>query len=208
MFCKYTWWVKTVNIFYKELHLRCLAGFWICFCLTLEMGWFHKFIGSHLSVVGYSHPSEMIPQRLQTVSLRKIHMQDFSLDLKLTIVLKYWYCEKLDFNTELEEYFQIYILWDKNLSATMPAAPKVALPRRKLLQAPIIVLYLTKLVGASSGTFCEVQKLGGCCIGFRHWSKELPKFRQNGPIKENRIIDYWCTERKIININYTVLYCQ
>ena len=146
------------------------------------MGWFHKFIGSHLSVVGYSHPSEMIPQRLQTVSLRKIHMQDFSLDLKLTIVLKYWYCEKLDFNTEMEEYFQIYILWDKNLSATMPAAPKVALPPRKLLQAPIIVLYLTKLVGASSGTFCEVQKLGGCCIGFRHWSKELPKFRQNGPI--------------------------
>ena len=64
----------------------------------------------------------------------------------------------------------------------MPAAPKVALPHRKLLQVPVIVLYLTKLVGASSGTFCEVQKLGGYCIGFRHLSKELPKFRQNGPI--------------------------
>ena len=76
----------------------------------------------------------------------------------------------------------MYILWGKNLAATMPAAPKVALPRRKLLQVPLIVRYLTKLVGASSGTFCEVQKLGGCCIGFRHWSKELPKFRRNGPI--------------------------
>ena len=80
------------------------------------------------------------------------------------------------------ENFGIYILLGKNLSATMPAAPKVALPRRKLLQVPLIVRYLTKLVGASSGTFCEVQKLGGCCIGFRHWSKELPKFRRNGPI--------------------------
>ena len=64
----------------------------------------------------------------------------------------------------------------------MPAAPKVALPCRKLLQVPLIVRYLLKLVGALGGTFCEVQKLGGCCIGFRHWSKELPKFLRNGPI--------------------------
>ena len=111
-------------------------------------------------------------------------MQYFSwvVDLKLTIVLKYYYFEKLGFNRELEDYFQMYILPGKNLAATMPAAPKVALPRRKLLQVPLIVRYLTKLVGALSGTFCDVQKLGGCCIGFRHWSKELPKFRRNGPI--------------------------
>ena len=50
----------------------------------------------------------------------------------------------------------------------MPAAPKVAFPRPKLLQVPLIVRYLLKLVGALGGTFCEVQKLGGCCIGFRH----------------------------------------
>ena len=78
------------------------------------------------SLVGYSHPSEIIPslQSLLTISLRKIHVQDFSLVvyLKLTIVLKYYFCyiyfsiifckysEKLDFNIELEEYFQIYIL--------------------------------------------------------------------------------------------------
>ena len=93
-----------------------------------------------------------------------------------------WKTEKLDINRELEVYFRRYILSGKNLAATMPAAPKVALPRRKLLQVPLIVRYLTKLVGASWGTFCEVQKLGGCCIGFRHWSKELPKFRRNGPI--------------------------
>ena len=85
------------------------------------------------------------------------------------------------YDAELQYYIRIIILWGKNLAATIPAAPKVALPRRKLLQVPLIVLYLTKLVGASSGTFCEVQKLGGCCIGLRHWSKELPKFRRNGP---------------------------
>ena len=50
----------------------------------------------------------------------------------------------------LEDYFRIYILPGKNLAATMPAAPKVALPRRKLLQVPLIVRYLTKLVSASS----------------------------------------------------------
>ena len=160
---------------------------------TVKADWFHKSIGSHSSRVWYSHPYKIISS---SQSLRKIHVQDFSsvADLKLTIVLKYWlchryfptifckYCEKLDFNTESEDYFQIYILLGKNLSATMPAAPKVAFPRPKLLQVPLIVRYLLKLVGALRGTFCEVQKLGGCCIGFRHWSKELPKFRRNGPI--------------------------
>ena len=72
------------------------------------------------------------------------------------------------------------ILFGKNLAATMPAAPNVAFPGSKLLQVPLIVRYLTKLVGASAGTFCEVQKLGGCSIGFKHWSNELPKFRLNG----------------------------
>ena len=60
------------------------------------------------------------------------------------------------------------ILFGKNLAATMPAAPNVAFPGSKLLQVPLIVRYLTKLVGASAGTFCEVQKLGGCSIGFKH----------------------------------------
>ena len=75
-----------------------------------------------------------------------------------------------------------YVLSGKNLAATMPAAPKVAFPRFKLLQVPLIVRYLAKLVGALSGTFCEVQKLGGCCIGFRHRSKEFPKSLLNGPV--------------------------
>ena len=71
----------------------------------------------------------------------------------------------------------------------MPAAPKVAFPRNKLLHVPLIVRYLTKLVGASSGTFCEVQKSGGCCIGFKHWSKEFPKSLLNGPVgvKKQRV---------------------
>ena len=165
---------------------------------TVKADWFHKSIGSHPSLVCYSHPYEIIwsSQSQLTISLWKIHVEDFNwvADSKRTIVLKYQlchryfptifckYCEKLDFNTESEDYFQIYILLGKNLSATMPAAPKVAFPRPKLLQVPLIVRYLLKLVGALRGTFCEVQKLGGCCIGFRHWSKELPKFRRNGPI--------------------------
>ena len=133
---------------------------------------FHKSVGSHPSLVGYNYPSETIPssQNLLTIGFLKTHLQDFSwvVDLKLTVVLKYQYCEKLDFNREMENYFRVNILPGKNLAATMPAAPKVALPRCKLLQVPLIVRYRTKLVGAFLGTFCEVQKLGGCCIGFRH----------------------------------------
>ena len=75
-----------------------------------------------------------------------------------------------------------YILSGKNLAVTMLAASKVAFPLSKLLHVPLIVRYLTKLVGASLGRFCEAQKLGGCCIGFRHSSKEFPKFLLNGTI--------------------------
>ena len=119
--------------------------------------------------------------------LCKIHRSKLphNLALQLPTSVKDQLCQRyfpiIFYDAELQYYIRIIILWGKNLAATIPAAPKVALPRRKLLQVPLIVLYLTKLVGASSGTFCEVQKLGGCCIGLRHWSKVLPKFRRNGP---------------------------
>ena len=71
----------------------------------------------------------------------------------------------------------------------MPAAPNVAFPGSKLLQVPLIVRYLLKLVGAMSGTFCEVQKVRGCVIGFKHGFNELPKSRSNGAaVKKNKIM--------------------
>ena len=51
-----------------------------------------------------------------------------------------------------------YIHSGKNLAVAMPAAPKVAFPLSKLLHVPLIVRYFAKLVGASLGGFCEVQK--------------------------------------------------
>ena len=87
------------------------------------------------------------------------------------------------------------LLSAKNLEVTMPAAPKVARPRFKLLQVPLIVRYLSKLVGAFESTFCEVQKSSGCEIGVRHGSKEFPKSRLNGPGRIRTLIN--------ISLNYT-----
>ena len=140
----------------------------------MKSKWCQIFVGSH------HKPPKFF--RLCKICWSKV---SHNLALQIPTSLKNQLCQRhfpiIFCNTELEYYFRINILWGKNPAATIPAAPKVALQPPKLLQVPLIVLYLTKLLAASSGTFCEVQKLGGCCIGLRHWSKELPKFCRNGP---------------------------
>ena len=62
----------------------------------------------------------------------------------------------------------------------VPAAPTVAFPGVKLLHIPLIVRYLTKLVGASTSfIFLMSQKLSGLVTGTRQFSRVLPKLRRD-----------------------------
>ena len=62
----------------------------------------------------------------------------------------------------------------------VPAAPTAAFPGVKLLHVPLIVRYLTKLVGASTSfILLMLQKLSGLVTGTRQFSRVLPKFRRD-----------------------------
>ena len=62
----------------------------------------------------------------------------------------------------------------------VPAAPTAAFPGVKLLHIPLIVRYLTKLVGASTSfIFLMSQKLSGLVTGTRQFSRVLPKLRRD-----------------------------
>ena len=62
----------------------------------------------------------------------------------------------------------------------VPAAPTVAFPGVKLLHIPLIVRYLTKLVGASTSfILLMLQKLSGLVTGTRQFSRVLPKFHRD-----------------------------
>ena len=69
------------------------------------------------------------------------------------------------------------ILRLKNLGVTVPPAPTVARPGRKLLQIPVIVRYLTILFGASGFRDLLLQKLRDLVIGSKQFSKVFPKSR-------------------------------
>ena len=70
------------------------------------------------------------------------------------------------------------ILLLKNLGVTMPPAPNVACPVRKLLQIPVIVRYLTILFGdLRFRNFFPLQKLRDLVMGSKQFSKVFPKSR-------------------------------
>ena len=61
---------------------------------------------------------------------------------------------------------------------TIPLAPAVAFPGCKLLHIPVIVRYLTKLLGVLRfRNFFGLQKSRGLVTGSKQFSKVSPKFR-------------------------------